>query len=230
MGGSSINYVMAVSRPPSASKWFLAGGVNAANCIVAYAPKGAASLAASYTNLANPGTYTAAPGVAPTFDTATGWSFAAASTQYLTTGVVVNGGNYTVILRFSGATDWVGTQSRPIGTANASNTNPRLFIVGHNVQNLMYYTNGAGTANKAPQISGGVVAVAGNKAYRNGTDEGITLPAWSGTNNNGLFIGAQNGGGTPEFYYTGSVQAAAIYDSTLTAPQVAAISAAMAAL
>ena len=32
---------------------------------MAYQPKGAASLAASYFNLANPGTYNAAPGTAP---------------------------------------------------------------------------------------------------------------------------------------------------------------------
>jgi hypothetical protein len=70
----------------AAVPWWLAGGVAAANAIAVYQPKGAADLAASYVNLANPGTYDAAPGTAPTFDAATGWTFNG-STQYLTTGV-----------------------------------------------------------------------------------------------------------------------------------------------
>jgi len=37
--------------------WWLSGGIAAANCVAAYQPKGAASLEASYVNLANPGTY-----------------------------------------------------------------------------------------------------------------------------------------------------------------------------
>ena len=63
----------------AAAQWWLSGGVSAANCVAAYQPIGATSLAASYTNLANPGTYTAAPGVAPTFDAATGADVSAIS-------------------------------------------------------------------------------------------------------------------------------------------------------
>ena len=64
-----------VSKASDVAPWYLAGGISAANCLAAYQPKGAASLAASYSNLANPGTYNAAPGVAPTFDASTGWTF-----------------------------------------------------------------------------------------------------------------------------------------------------------
>ena len=39
----------------AAVPWYLASGVPAANCIAAYAAKGAAGLAASYDNLAAPG-------------------------------------------------------------------------------------------------------------------------------------------------------------------------------
>ena len=66
-------------------------------CIAAYQPKGAADLAASYVNLITPGTYNAAPGTAPTFDAATGWTFNG-STQYLTTGVVPASG-YSMLVR-----------------------------------------------------------------------------------------------------------------------------------
>lgn len=54
------------------SNWWEVAGKT---CVAAYQPKGAASLAASYGNLANPGTYTLGPGDAPTFDTALGWTF-----------------------------------------------------------------------------------------------------------------------------------------------------------
>lgn len=58
----------------TAIPWYLSGGISAANCIGAYKPKGAASLAASYTNLANPGTYTASfTGVTPLWSAANGW-------------------------------------------------------------------------------------------------------------------------------------------------------------
>ena len=80
--------------------WYLSGGILAANCIAAYQPKGAASLAASYVNLANPGTYDAAPVVAPTWDAVNGW--VGDGTQYLNTGVVP-AANYSMFVRFSGA-------------------------------------------------------------------------------------------------------------------------------
>lgn len=67
----------------AAADWWVVPGKT---CVAAYQPIGAASLAASYVNLANPGTYDAAPGVAPTWASATGWTFNG-STQYLTTGI-----------------------------------------------------------------------------------------------------------------------------------------------
>lgn len=78
--------------------WWLAGGVSAANAIVAYQPIGAANLAGSYINLANAGTHNAAPGVAPTFDASTGWTFN--GTQYLTTTITPND-SPSIIIRYS---------------------------------------------------------------------------------------------------------------------------------
>ena len=42
-------------RAAAAVPWYLSGGIAAANCIAAFTPKGAASLAASYDNNAAPG-------------------------------------------------------------------------------------------------------------------------------------------------------------------------------
>jgi hypothetical protein len=55
---------------PGGALWYLAGG--APLPIAAYQPKGAVDLAASYINLANPGTYNVAPGSAPTLGDS-GW-------------------------------------------------------------------------------------------------------------------------------------------------------------
>src|SRR3989344_5141970 len=86
---------------PVQSTWATSGG--APTPVAAYQPIGSASLTASYANLANPGTYTAAVGVAPTFAASTGWTFASASSQYLTTGIIHDAG-WSIIARWSGAT------------------------------------------------------------------------------------------------------------------------------
>ncbi len=60
-----------------ASGWWDNNGA-ISGCVAAYQPIGAASLAASYSNLANPGTYDCtvfAGHTAPTFATETGWTF-----------------------------------------------------------------------------------------------------------------------------------------------------------
>ena len=46
----------------TALSWWVVAGKT---CVAAYEPLGAASLAASYVNLANPGTYDATPGTTP---------------------------------------------------------------------------------------------------------------------------------------------------------------------
>ena len=77
--------------------WWAALGLSS-TIVAAYRCKGAASLAASYVNLANPGTNDAVPTVAPNFDTAFGWQ--GTGTQYLTLPSIADG--YSVIICFNG--------------------------------------------------------------------------------------------------------------------------------
>ena len=221
MGGSSINYVMAVSRPPSASKWFLAGGVNAANCIAAYAPKGAASLAASYTNLANPGTYNAAPGVAPTFDTATGWTFN--GSQWLNTSITPRRSGDSLVVRISDFTGGAYAAGAYDGTSGSC-----MFEL-RNTDGRIRYSNGstALTITRGGLLSGTHVLGVSNRGFYDGTDEGA-VPSDTGTQTNPIYIARISGyfGGL----FIGKIQAIAIYNTTLTAPQVAAISSAMSLL
>lgn len=205
----------------AAPAWYVVAGKT---CVAAYQPKDAASLAASYVNLANPGTYDAAPGVAPTWASATGWTFNGIN-QYLTTGVVpASNQTWSALVRFSnginanssclmgcGSPYWMLWDAANIGSWGA------------------WYWNAGGVLHNPPQILFGVLGFAGNTAYRNGVAELGSLTAPSGTITRDVWVGGWNNG-TLVNATNRSIQAVAIYSATLTAGEVAAVSAAMAAL
>lgn len=205
-------------RAPAAAAvpWWLSGGVSAANAIVVYQPKGAASLAASYSNLANPGTYDAAPGVAPTL-TADGWTFD--NTTYLTTNFTAPGLTAWAI-RFSNAA--VDSSGGIFGDISALYT--RLSLSPNRGDGSFIWSNGSSATIPGAAISGGVV-ISAPSLYVNGNyvafSSGFAWPA-SGA----LRIGAVNSWGPQAC----KIQALAIYNTTLTAPHVLAISTAMAAI
>jgi hypothetical protein len=199
------------------SPWYRAGGAPVP--VAAYQPKGAADLASSYVNLANPGTYDAAPGVAPTFDAATGWT-CNGTTQYLTTGVVpANDQTWSMVVRFS-----EGTNTGVIAGVSAGGTQ-RFRIYRHYTANKTGYANGVDIAGTLADVPAGVMAVAGSVGYLNGVVDKTGLTAWGGASVSGITIGTSAG-----LFFAGKIQAIAIYSSVLTADQVAAVSAAMAAL
>lgn len=225
--------VTAAQWIPAGVDWWNPGG--SFTCVAAYAPKGAASLAASYVNLANPGTYNAAPGVAPTFDTATGWTFNG-STQYLTTGYVPyptqpNGGPFSIIVRFAGAANTGGLA----GVRFTSTL--KLAIHPADTTGLTYWMQNALTVS--PAITGGVVAITQGAAlsstgtgYRNGASD-TNSGTVAASNPRVITIGGISTSATGtsiELPFAGNIQAVAIYSTTLDATQVATLSAAMAAL
>jgi len=195
--------------------WWLAGGVSATNAIAAYQAQAASSLSSSYINLANPGTYNAAPGVAPTWDTTNGWTFNGSS-QYLTTGILPTSENWSMFVKFSNGAS--SGYTIPIGTRNDGGTNFHFF---QHADGLTYYINS--TALTTSLITSGVLAFAGKSAYKNGIADGtisagaLTPPAQD------IYIGSGHRAAGPIFYYSGKIQAAAVYNSTLTSTQVAAV-------
>ena len=72
--------------------------------------------------------------------------------------------------------------------------------------------------------------VAGNQGYYNGVADGAAISAAAFTNTFALVIGALNQANSIMSFFNGKIQAAFFASSTLTAGQVAALSAAMAAL
>lgn len=221
-----------VRAPQSAVvPWWLSGGVSAASCIAAYTPKGAASLAASYDNNAAPGngladgTYDAAPGVAPTFDAATGWYFALA-TQYLTTGITPAALTWSMICRI---TSYTTASNNAIAAASDPTGAGRFGLWAKGLSTAASYLNGA-QQNVSPVLAttGGVLAVAYNQGYRDGVADGTTFtPAVLTTA--AITIGKDSkflsGNGLQ-----GWIAAFAIYNTTLTPAQVAAITLAMQSL
>ena len=211
---------------------FSAANCAGKTCVAAYQPKAAASLAASYVNLANPGTYDAAPGVAPTWASATGWAFNG-STQWLNTGVVPTlNGSWTMLIRYVYSSG--GNYPTVAGQRENVSTFPDLAICVDNgatgTSNQTVFRNSHVTGfSTTPRLGSGVACIAGNKAYWNGSNIG-TLTVGSATGTRAIYIGAQNEVGSPSYKFPGTVQALAIYNATLTAGEVATVSAAMAAL
>lgn len=224
--------VRVVQPGGAAIPWYLSGGIAAANCIAAYTPKGSSSLAASYDNNAAPGngladgTYDAALGVAPTFDAATGWTFN--TLAYLITGYTPTATNHSIIVRFSALVGG-GSFPRIIGASNAGNSNPRTLISPSDGGPNSAWANGGGASVFASASLAGVACVSGAAAYFDGVNIGM-LATSGGALTFPLWIGGQNSGGLLQFGMIGNVQAVAIYNATLTPAQVAAVSAAMAAL
>lgn len=199
--------------------WWLAGGISAGDVVAAYQPKGAASLAASYVNLANPGTYDLTSPSEPTWDAATGWAFG--SGRHLRSGIILANRTGTVVVRFTNVT------SGALCGCHTPGFTGYLQMTPTSTTNRSYYHGGQLLV--AGAVSSGIMAVAGGVCYLDGVNDGSTAVAGSG-NYNSLYFGGWNNSGNVSAVTNGKIQAAFVASSTLTAGQVAALSAAMAAL
>lgn len=188
-------------------------------CVAAYRAIGAASLAASYVNLANPGTYDAAPGTAPSFDASTGWTFNG-STQYLTTGLTPdNTQGWSMLVRFANNQ----TNGNPWGVG--AGQSPYFVVAPQFIPgNLMVLGNGDFIT--APYLVTGTAGFAGNKGYRAGSQVTGTIATQAGTFG-ALRIGWDADGGAK---HKGDILAVAVYNSVLTSGQVSTLTTLMDAL
>lgn len=198
--------------------WTIAGQT----VVAAYQPKGAADLAASYVNLANPGTYNAFPGVAPTWDAATGWTFD--TTQYLRTGLVPNGSNWSFFARFSDVSInmyVMGGRHGPQDRELAYN----LTAGGH----VLYRYGNATVTFYTTAPAYGVIGLAGVDGYLDGSDVVTLASATISGSTQELYLGKLNNNGVIAGY-GGAIQAVAIYSTTLSAADVAALTTRMQSL
>ena len=166
-----------------------------------------ATIAESYVNVATPGTYNAAPGTAPAWAAATGWTFTAASLQYLTTGLAP-GANYTVVACFSGLT---GGGQWPYGEYVAG----VIFGLAPNEPGgVQAYYGGASRFN-LPAMPAGTYGQVAARNFRNGVEElaggawGVGVPAE-------LYLGCLNFAG-PVGHISGVLTLIAVWSSNIAA-------------
>lgn len=173
------------------------------------------SQAMSYYNVANPGTYNAAPGTAPAWAAATGWTFTAASSQYLTTGVVpANDQSYSLLVCYNAAI--FATSTIFAGTFEASG-GLSIFSYLAGADKRWRARNGQALNSTTAWANAAAVAICGNALYVNGAAEPGTMGAWTGPATLGLYLGANNIGGVPAGHINGVITLAAVWSSDIGA-------------
>lgn len=209
--------VMQTGASTATPRW-LEGGIIAANCIAAYEPKGAADLAASYINLANPGTYTVAPGVSPTFNTSDGWTFNG-STQYLLAAPVAND-VYSVLVKFSNLT--IGTNKCLVGAYHDLANSATFAIQCNDATNFGYFNGGIVSTITSANATSGIHAIAGKSVYKNNNTLAATIAAGTQTTALTLAIGAlYYRNTTPVSFAAVKIQAIYLYNKILSSGEIA---------
>lgn len=185
---------------------------------------GPANYADSLINLANPGVNNLVEGNgAVPWAALTGWGFVAAAAQYLLTGIFPDSG-YSLLIQYS----TLDTTSGFSVVCGATSTVPvRRFYVGVSAPNTLY-GHGA-ILSVVPVHPNGNLGMAGLVAYRDGINDGA-LGAFAPILTNDIWIGCLDNGGVAAALSTVNIESLAIYNVTLTAPQVLARAQAMAAL
>lgn len=214
-----------LNRPgKKVTPWYLRGGIAKANCIGAYKAVGAASQAASYINLVTPGTYNISGGATPpTWASATGWTFDGAN-DFLATGIIPDGKNWTYIVKFSNTTSDQGSAVGVFDTNLCVAIYPRRTAL----TNSHYcYNSSAGAFSEVyPILAAGVMAKTNLKMFSDGYQDQALADSSPGANTTQVLIGKLSAGGGQ--MYAGKIQYVAVYNTTLTDAQILAVTKAIA--
>jgi len=192
------------------------------NAIAAYDAKNAASQAASYSNLANPGTYDLTLGVAPAWANGVGWTFNG-TTQYLKTEIIPqNDQSQSMLVRYTNL-----TAGRSL--AEVFSPGGGRFGIEPNFFASRSYFNG-GNLVIVGGIAAGNVGIAGGTGYVNGVPDAGVMGAWTGASTFSVFIGARNTAGVTDNFCAVCVQQIVFFDYVLTDAQMLEKATQMAAL
>jgi hypothetical protein len=206
------------SRNNPVIPWYLSGG--AAVPLQANRFIGKADFAAAKVNEVNPGIYDLTDGAhIPTWATGTGALFIAGdtNTQYLRTGItsVPIGGDVTAFVAFT------VNDSTPTDTIFGSLATGAFFAQLNNGAGIMTLCNGNSLTDTALTSGTHTLAIAGDKAYLNGTALAGTLTKNAITSE--LYLGALNYGGSAIQGCGSYITHWAFWNSVLTSAQIAAI-------
>ena len=144
--------------------YYLSGSVTSDDVLAAYQAIGAASQAASYLNLNNPGTNDlTVPSVAPGWTSGGGWSFLAASQQYMETGALALSHEVSAVFAY---TDALFSIKTPFGYQDAGTTKfGATFSLIDASKITTNFSDVSATYNTS--LTSGIVAItsAGRSAY-----------------------------------------------------------------
>lgn len=200
--------------------WWLSGGITSGQCVCAYNAKGAASYAASKSNLNNPGTNDATDGVVPTWANGVGWTFNGSS-QFVRSG----GGNVGTT-NWSFAVQYTGLTGGAVCGTRDGNGNYWMTIPDNGTGVNYYYGN---QVQVTPVLDNGNIIIAGGHGYRNGVSEVATLSNLLQFGTFPMFIGACNNENAGDIFHAAvTVVAFAMYNVVI--PSASALQSAMAAL
>jgi hypothetical protein len=203
-------------------EWWKPTGLIESQCVAAYAAKGSASQAASYLNLVSASTHAITASVAPTWDTAVGWTFNGAS-QFLATDIVPTA-TYSVIVKFNGG----GALSigAVVGAYNNAVSTTRFYIrPSYSTSQHTWAYGNYGTLVGGP-ITSGVLALCAGLGYIDGVADGTQNGFFTGASVT-FYIGALHIGAGISNYWGGNVTSIAFYNVILTPAQVVEIGARM---
>lgn len=213
-GGVALADVTAQSVTNNVAAWYVAGGVALANCIAAYQAVGAASYAASKSNLASPGTHDAADGVAVAWDAAIGWT--SDGNKYLTTDVV-HGDDWSALIEWIAVSD----DNNLFGALHTVGGNNYLFL-DTALSNLR---GSAGSDIKSSGVAAhtGFAVVCRDGVYFNTVLKTGAFAAPTATNAVAHALLARKVDGAYGSQVSGSVRRAAFYNIRLSNAQQRAI-------
>lgn len=213
--------------------WWLSGGVDPADCVGAYRGRGAASYAASKVNLCSPGTNDLVVGTVPVAgqgpvvppDWAAGVGWQGGQGAYFKLPGVYAADDWTAIIRVTNAMTY---SQQFAGAMSAGGLQPGFSL--NNTGAYQAMKNMSDGAYGGTLVTG-TTAIAGKTAYRNGIPLSPPIPPGTGTAPVEWFWLTANWGGVPHGgAHVTEFVAMALYNTTLTDEQVAAIGAAMGGL
>ncbi|HUV81854.1 MAG TPA: alpha-L-fucosidase [archaeon] len=218
--GSSYSDTSSVSSDLTYPYWWLGNDIPSANVPAAYQPVQALSLANSYINKANPGTYNAFLGVVPDWSAIKGWDFNGVD-MYLKTGLVpVSAASaWSMITWYNDFTEDAATISCVAGIYE---TSAKQFYIGMReaANGNLQWANGS-VRNASNKRIGGFQAFIGNKAYIDCTYVN-TITAGTGAATYDIYIGAMHYT-TPMDFFDGNIKGVAVYNTVLTEDQLKAV-------
>ena len=201
-----------------------------AGCWGAWQAKGATSFAASLADQTGNGRHLVDPGGAatPAWAVGVGWTFDGIANYLVTTFVCDADQTQSGIAQFAA---WNGLAFDFLfGQWDGGGATRRFGVAPDWGGGNAHYMNQNEQNGAAAVAAAGNLAVAGAQGYYNGIADGIPLAAGASAMLWPVYVGCWNNNGAPAGFFGGNIVALALYERTLTAPEVATVAAAMAAL